>query len=193
MSTTEVEKMLAASGIRLQGNEEIEAVLPVARGNTTNRLVLTRLRVIHLEKTYRNTQGRWASLSDVRSAAIARDERNAELLLMAMLSVIAGPILGVYLAYIGQLLFAIAAISAGLAFFGILLWAWTSSGGYSVIEVDLAGHEVKGGVATHSEQRATEFINLLFDYKQQSTSERARPYWTDRAPRRLERRMIRLR
>jgi hypothetical protein len=121
MSTAEVEKMLAASGIRLQGNEEIEAVLPIARGNTVNRLVLTRSRVIHLERTHRNTQGRWAALAAVHSAVIARDDRNLELLVIAMLSVVMGPIIGVYLAYIGELLYAMAAIGAGLAFFGILL------------------------------------------------------------------------
>jgi hypothetical protein len=71
MTIAEVEKMLAASGIRLQENEEIEAVLPIARGNTVNRLVLTRLRVIHLEKAYRDTQGRWASLADVRTAPLS--------------------------------------------------------------------------------------------------------------------------
>jgi hypothetical protein len=192
MSTAEVEKMLAASGIRLQGNEEIEAVLPIARGNTVNRLVLTRSRVIHLERTHRNTQGRWAALAEVHSAAIARDERNLELLVITMLSVVMGPIIGVYLAYIGELLYAMAAIGAGLAFFGILLWAWTASGGYSVVEVDLARHEVKGGVATHSEQRATEFINLLFDYKQQPISERPRIHWAEKRPKRVARRMIRL-
>ena len=111
---------------------------------------------------------------------------------MAMVSVIAGPILGAYSAYIDQLLFAIAAIGAGLAFSAILLWAWSASGGYSVVEVDLAWHEVKGGVSTHSEQKATDFINLLFDYKQQSITEHARPYWAEKRPRRRDRRMIRL-
>jgi hypothetical protein len=96
MTTAEVEKMLAASGIRLQENEEIEAVLPIARGNTVNRLVRTRLRLIHLEKAYRNTQGCWASLADVRSAAVARDDRNLELLVIAMASIIAGSHSGAY-------------------------------------------------------------------------------------------------
>ncbi|PKB65532.1 MAG: hypothetical protein BZY80_00150 [SAR202 cluster bacterium Io17-Chloro-G2] len=149
-------RLLNAAGIRLMQEESVKSALWCVHRRSS--FVLTDRRLIYAQREGREATAHWAELSEVKNAGVSRTGRNHALLAVGAFCLLAGIVLTFVVGFWGLApLLLIGAVLAG---------TWFVSEGKATVYASLGGQQMQGEISKRDRRRASEFVNLLFELKQ---------------------------
>ena len=150
-------RLLDAAGIRLIPEETVKSALWCVRRRSS--FVLTDRRLIYAQREGREATAHWAELSEVKNAGISKVSRNHPLLAAGVICWFMGIVLAFIVGFWG--------LAPLMLMGGALAGLWWVSKGKATVYANLGGQQIQGEISKRDRRRASEFVNKLFELKQQ--------------------------